>query len=319
MATPSSQQPDSLAAFLKLFEFEKRQDLEKYCRDLVVTKRDLAQFIWACEAGVVPVRHLIHYQDRAPAQLKPTEADMAALLSNGIGPLSDDALKAARKIRQTFKDRRYLVGHMFLMQNPAHWHFLYLDQRDIAEAGNHWKPHIHFLNWLWQRDPQALWWRFALAKRRREPGTSVSVTTGLRTRTSSPGATTTVEESLGAVCQGCAVLPAQSVRALSVLTPSGRGAASGRGRTRPMNYGPVAVFAILIGVVVAVFIGAVIVMVCRDLFDMSRDRRRRRQRRRDRSSVRGEDSTWDRYRRGPLGRARSDRRAGRARPPPPRR
>jgi 4-hydroxybenzoate polyprenyltransferase len=62
-----------------------------------------------------------------------------------------------------------------------------------------------------------------------------------------------------------------------------------------VNYGPVAVFAILVGVVVAVFIGAVIVMVCRDLFDMGRDRRRRRQRRRDRSSVRGEDSTWDRY------------------------
>jgi uncharacterized protein (DUF2062 family) len=47
-----------------------------------------------------------------------------------------------------------------------------------------------------------------------------------------------------------------------------------------MNYGPVAVLAVLVGVVVAVFIGAVIVMTCRDLFDMGRDRRRRRQRRR---------------------------------------
>jgi 4-hydroxybenzoate polyprenyltransferase len=62
-----------------------------------------------------------------------------------------------------------------------------------------------------------------------------------------------------------------------------------------MNYGPVAVLAVLVGVVVAVFVGAVIVMVCRDLFDMGRDRRRRRRRRRDRALVRGEDSTWDRY------------------------
>jgi hypothetical protein len=67
--------------------------------------------------------------------------------------------------------------------------------------------------------------------------------------------------------------------------------ASGRGRVQPMNYGPVAVVAILVGVVVvAVFVGAAIDMVCRDLFDMGRDRRRRRRRRRDR-----EDSTWDRY------------------------
>jgi len=36
MTTPDSAQPDSLAAFLRLFEFEKRPDLEKYCRDLVV-------------------------------------------------------------------------------------------------------------------------------------------------------------------------------------------------------------------------------------------------------------------------------------------
>jgi hypothetical protein len=41
-----------------------------------------------------------------------------------------------------------------------------------------------------------------------------------------------------------------------------------------MNYGPVAVLAVLVGVVMAVFIGAVIVMVCRDLFDMGRDRHR---------------------------------------------
>jgi hypothetical protein len=47
-----------------------------------------------------------------------------------------------------------------------------------------------------------------------------------------------------------------------------------------MNYGPVAVVAVLVGlVVVAVFVGAAIVMACRDLFDMGRDRRRRRRRR----------------------------------------
>lgn len=162
MTTPDSAQPDSLAAFLRLFEFEKRPDLEKYCRDLVVTKHDLAQFIIACEAGVVPVRHLIHYQDRAPSHLKVTPDDLAALDANGVGPLKGRALKTVNKTAQTFEDRRYLVGHMFIMPNPEHWHFLYLDQRDIAEDKNHWKegPHIHFLNWLWRRDPQALWTAF---------------------------------------------------------------------------------------------------------------------------------------------------------------
>jgi uncharacterized protein (DUF2062 family) len=62
-----------------------------------------------------------------------------------------------------------------------------------------------------------------------------------------------------------------------------------------MTYSPASVLAVLIGVAVAGFIGAVIVMVCWDLFDMGQDRRRRRRRRRDRGLVRGEDSTWDRY------------------------
>jgi 4-hydroxybenzoate polyprenyltransferase len=53
------------------------------------------------------------------------------------------------------------------------------------------------------------------------------------------------------------------------------------------------VLAAILAVAVALFVGAIIVMVCRDLFDVYRDRRSRR--RRDRGAARGEQSTWDRY------------------------
>jgi hypothetical protein len=150
-------------AFVKIFLFEKRRELGRYCRDLVVSDLVLADFILACETGIVPFKHHIHYQDHVPAHLRPSRDELAALTANGVGPLTGDGLKAARKIGQTFVQRRYLVGHLFLTPDPSRWHFLYLDQRDIAESDNHWKegPHLHFVNWLWLNlDAQSIWKEF---------------------------------------------------------------------------------------------------------------------------------------------------------------
>ncbi len=96
-------------ALLKLFAFDKKRELEKYCRDLIIHSRDFANFILACEFGSFPFLHQIHYRDHVPDDVHLTDRDLAALSANPVGPLEPGAQKTVRKIGQMFKVRRYLV------------------------------------------------------------------------------------------------------------------------------------------------------------------------------------------------------------------
>ncbi len=157
-------EPVDLESLLRLFTFDKKRELEKYCRNAVVHKRDFATLVMACKSGILPFSHQIHYKDHVPSQLIPSEKERTALQANGVGPLKGDAKKMVRKIGQLFKDRRYLVGHIFYTPNLHEWHFFYFDQRDTEEQKeNHWSggSHIHFINWLWpNHSPAELWSNF---------------------------------------------------------------------------------------------------------------------------------------------------------------
>jgi len=159
--------PNTIEAFLKMFAFGKKRELEKYCREVVIHSGDFANFIVACEPGLLPFIHQIHYQDHVPEQLLLNDQDTAALAMNPVGPLQPGAQKAIRKIGQMFKDRRYLVGHIFYVPDLTEWHFFQFDQRDLEDEENHWKEgaHIHFLNWLWPNyDAKTLWENFKSGK-----------------------------------------------------------------------------------------------------------------------------------------------------------
>jgi hypothetical protein len=152
-----------LGDLFKLFTFDKKRDLEKYCRELVIDSSAFAKFIMACEAGILPYKHQIHYRDYMPESLHLTAEDHAAMAANGVGPVRPGARKAINKMAQMFRDRRYLVGHIFYVPDLSVWHFFQFDQRDLEERNNHWKEgsHIHFLNWLWPNfDAQTLWRSF---------------------------------------------------------------------------------------------------------------------------------------------------------------
>lgn len=88
---------DSLDAFLKLFSFDKKRDVEKYCRDLVIDSSDFANFIIASEVGVLPWLHKIHYRDHVPEHLHLTDRDTAAIAANPVGPLQPGAKSSSRK------------------------------------------------------------------------------------------------------------------------------------------------------------------------------------------------------------------------------
>jgi hypothetical protein len=153
---------------LKLFTFDKKRELERYCRKIVINSSSFADFILACELGLFPFLHKIHYRDHVPEHLYLSDKDSAALAANPLGRLQPDAQKAVKKISQMFKDRRYLVGHIFYLPDLSKWHFFQFDQRDLEdERRNHWKEgaHIHFLNWLWPNyEPKTLWANFTSGK-----------------------------------------------------------------------------------------------------------------------------------------------------------
>jgi hypothetical protein len=55
-------EPINLAGLLKIFTFNKKRELEKYCREAVVYSPDFVKFIRACDAGRMPFQHRIHPQ-----------------------------------------------------------------------------------------------------------------------------------------------------------------------------------------------------------------------------------------------------------------
>ena len=181
--TPESQNTEVL---LKLFTFDKKRELERYCREIVIDSTAFADFILACELGQFPFLHMIHYRDHMPEHLHLNDKDSAALAANPVGPLQPDAQKTVRKISQMFKDRRYLVGHIFYLPDLSKWHFFQFDQRDLEDKENHWKEgaHIHFLNWLWPNyEPKTLWANFTSGKAKMNDSLHVRyVDTTLRTK-----------------------------------------------------------------------------------------------------------------------------------------
>jgi hypothetical protein len=158
---------ENTEALLQLLAFDKKRELEQYCREIVIDSSAFADFILACEFGQFPFLHMIHYQDHVPEHLHLRDKDLAALSASPVGPLQPGAQKAVRKMSQMFRERRYLVGHMFYVPDLSRWHFFQFDQRDMEDDENHWKEgaHIHFLNWLWPNyDAKTLWANFTSGK-----------------------------------------------------------------------------------------------------------------------------------------------------------
>ena len=156
----------SLTRLLQLFNLERKRDVERYCSDLVITSEDLTDLLLAASvAGIPPYCYACHFHDLQPESLQPTEAQLMALGSNGVGPLSKQAAKAVKKVSQTFKDRRLLSLHLFYTLDQKYWHLFYFDQRDYSGIDNHWKhgPHIHYCHDSFTNEPLASIWARATA------------------------------------------------------------------------------------------------------------------------------------------------------------
>src|SRR5450631_2790934 len=69
----------SLEGLLKMFSFEKKQDLERYCRQLNIHPRDFFELVLACEHSGNPFCHQITYRDKMPGHLVPSDSEIEAL------------------------------------------------------------------------------------------------------------------------------------------------------------------------------------------------------------------------------------------------
>jgi hypothetical protein len=153
----------SMEDLIKIFDTDKKKDLVKHCKNITIYKSDIVDMIIACEMGITPYLHRIHHADYLPDHLMPTDEEIAASMASKPGPVSGKAEKFIKKTAQTFKERRYLVGHMFYKADLLRWNFFYFDQRDLDHRNAHWKEgqHIHLINYLWPNyEPNKLWSEF---------------------------------------------------------------------------------------------------------------------------------------------------------------
>jgi hypothetical protein len=134
---------------IRLFSITKKSELEKYARDLVVTRDELFRMIVA--AGKAGYHHQPAFQEIQPDDIQPTKEEIDSFRK---GPSSDERaelrIKMMRKMRQMFKVRKIVAFHLFV--SPTRWHLISFTQHDATETKeNHWKagPHIHFVNDLW--------------------------------------------------------------------------------------------------------------------------------------------------------------------------
>jgi hypothetical protein len=141
--------PDPLNSLLTIFDITKKSDLTDHCRELVILGSDLANLIFACMTGAIPIRHFRFHKHYHPEHLVPKDSDHEAMARNGVGPLSQEAKRFVNKIGQMFEERRLFNGHLFIpVEYPTDWHLFYFDQRDVDRHRNHWEhgEHIHLMN-----------------------------------------------------------------------------------------------------------------------------------------------------------------------------
>ncbi len=133
--------------FIKLMALERKKDIETFCRDWVISSEAFADFIFAGMSGAIkPYKHWRHHVNLEPEHLWPTDEELNALGSNGLGKAEGKALKAITKITQMFEQRKLISVHVFYHPSKKFWHMFYFNQRDTSDDNNHWDlgPHIHY-------------------------------------------------------------------------------------------------------------------------------------------------------------------------------
>jgi hypothetical protein len=110
---------DGILEIIRMFSFEKKRELEVYCKGLTIQAEDFVDVIFLAEMGQIGLHHSICRRDIIPKDRLITPDDAKSAIDD-----RNRRSRFFRKAEQLFKERRYLVGHMFYIVGVQKWHFL---------------------------------------------------------------------------------------------------------------------------------------------------------------------------------------------------
>jgi hypothetical protein len=145
---------EHMADLLHLFEFDKKNLLEKYCKKLTVYSNDFANLIYWADNGDFKFDHNCWYREIVPSDLQSTLDSLPNIHDKQLS--HTDQSRIIRRLVQVIRVRRQLVIHMFFNKDITQWYYFYFDQHETSVDDNHWKfgPHMHLINHLFtNRDP----------------------------------------------------------------------------------------------------------------------------------------------------------------------
>lgn len=146
--------------FQKLLRINKKKTAVTYAKSLTLSHKQLSLSITNIDQ--LGYTHQQFHKQYIPAELIPSDSELKAMNSQGIGPvLSPEASKFMTKTRQSFLKRKNVHGHLFIKEQE--WHIIYFTFDDINAGAKGEKPHwvggnhIHYVSHLWGVDRDATW------------------------------------------------------------------------------------------------------------------------------------------------------------------
>jgi hypothetical protein len=125
-----------------LFGIKKKSEVEKYCRDIVVSEYELFLLIHNCSQ--LPMSHRSKFREYMPEHLK-VSTDDRLQMKDGISN------KFIRKLHAGLSQRKYIHVHLF--EFSTIWHCFFFSHNDTDPTPtNHWKQggcHVHYVSYLW--------------------------------------------------------------------------------------------------------------------------------------------------------------------------
>ena len=146
-----------------LFDQRKLKDVKRYAKKMTLWENEFVSMIVTAQRGLKHYKYQTFYWEDQSEHLQLSEEQEVALNSANVGPLEGDAKKAVRKIFQMFKQRKWVVGHLFYTEDLSLWHLFYFDIQDLSESENHWSEgrHAHYVSSLWpQHKLPEVWEKF---------------------------------------------------------------------------------------------------------------------------------------------------------------
>jgi len=139
---------------VRLFEIEKKSELESYSKTLEINDRDFVELVMNCHQ--LGYKHFRKHKEFVPDHLN---------LSDDLKSIKTNPKKVMRTISAIFDARKYISAHLFIDQtSQSRWHLFYFDFNDLRhDEESHWigGSHAHFVNYLWpQHSPKDLFDNF---------------------------------------------------------------------------------------------------------------------------------------------------------------